>query len=584
MGKKTAIGSTLFLALISASYFLYSHFIGFEREPLDHKLPADTYASVSIRHLRKLGIAIATDEQLQASAQVIQGVGKILEASIPSLDLTGEDSEIDEALLLSLSKHFKTQLTIAAIPVSKEANSTIDFALLSDFYGHSVDFAKTLNEISRQATSSTGIDFRWDIRSRKSIPYQTLVPSLSRIDSNLPDIDLSWSVYEDTFYLCSSPSSLEKLLDHALLESSPSTQGLLDKHEISEKVPSADITIFVNALPTLNRLALDLRNDLIASGGLAASFSPQVFLEELGLNRIESFASAIELTGNQSAYSGITYKGSIPLVSAIKAQDESISQPLVTSSIYSYEHLGLDAGESLSQIKNAFLKAAPLANFPYFGLRSKIKRDSGWDFEEVLPNAFEPQTTLLQTFDFGTGRSSFGDIQEQVILDTAIRFKLSSDSRITEIIGSQIPNLLQITSVKANREGNTLYVDRDRDSTVTSNRLALSFDNNYITVGSGTLKSFHIFLEQEYQVQSFTQPEGDEPILVGSGSLVATNLPATLFQLAAVLYQQVNNTPNIPAAFMDFDWSSLTILEQNRISKSYQNEGHLYRVSRQVAE
>ncbi len=208
--------------------------------------------------------------------------------------------------------------------------------------------------------------------------------------------------------------------------------------------------------------------------------------------------------------------------------------------------------------------------------------DSGLDLESALPSAFDTSVTSLQTIDIGTGKNEFGEIQDQVVWDQAFTFKLKDGNSLKAILDSQMPKLLSLSSMRTYQEDGIVYFDGYDDTTLTSKQMALSYDSNYITFGSGTLKSFHTLLDQANGPVQATDTNGPSPYQVGSGSLTARKLPATLFQLAAILYQQVNNTPNIPTAFTDFEWSSLSILEQNRQSTTYKTDGHLYRVSKQI--
>ncbi|MDQ8197793.1 hypothetical protein QEH56_06520 [Pelagicoccus enzymogenes] len=582
MGRKSAIGSAILVGLLAACYFLYSYIVGFEKESLARKLPSDSYASLSVRHLRKLGLAFATDDQLQSSVQVIQAIGKILEKSIPSFDLPGEDPEIDEALLLELGKHFKTQLTLAALP--GESHSSIGYALLSDFYGLESDFKSTLEEITRQASTSSGIELRWISDQWHEIPVQRLNSSLSQIDPDLPDLDLCWAVFQDTLYFCSQKETLEKLLLHAKEAGNESLEDAMAKHDIHSHLQgSPDLTLFINAHPTLSRLADSAQSDLIQAGGMAAGFSPHTFIEALQLNELDSFAIAMTFTGERHAYTGFTYKSPIPILESLHPLESQRIPPPQKTPIYAYEAAGLDAGKALLHLKEAFLKAAPVATFPYIGLRSKIKFDTGIDLESSIGNAFEPEAVFLQTIDFGTGRNLYGDVQEQVVLDYAYRFSLKHGQTLTKLIDSQLPKLQQFIALDFYREDGILYLNGDSDYTLTSDRFALYYKNEYIIFGRGTLKSFHYLLNSSMPSKIETlAPKQNPDVVVGHGGLSAQNLPASLFQLSAVLYQQVNNTPNIPTAFMDFDWASLTALEQRRASSTYHLDGHLFRVSQQL--
>ncbi len=582
MRKKSAIGITALICFVAAGFFLYSNFVGFERESLARKLPVDTYASLSLRHVRKLGIAFATDEQLRASAQVVQALAKILGDSLPSIDFSGVDTDIDDALLLSLSKHFKTQLTLAMLPPHSESGDSPEWAILSDFFGENEDFEKTLLEISAQA-STPKLSFQWTENSWQGIPFQSLSLSASSDRIDFSKLDLSWAIYDETLYLCSHRDSLKKLLAHAQSKKVANVRDLLQAHDIDSHVPSADLTLFVNSKPCLELLTDSLQKRLISSGGLAATFNPSNFAQALNLDNIESLALAVEFTGNRTLYSGIRYKPDLPLLASLEASHRSIAAPPPNTPIFASETLNIDAGDVLLQLKSAFLKAAPLANFPYFGLRSQIQTSSGLDLETVLANSFSPRVTSSYTVDFGVGRNRFGEAKERVVFDSAFKFKLSENSQLATLVDSQKSWLLDSPTLSAYEEDNTLYIDRENDVTLTADRFALSFSDNYLTIGFGTLKSFTELCDRAELLEQSSETVSSDTLQVGNGSMTTSKLPTALFQLASVLYQQVNNTSHIPQAFLDFDWGSLTILEQNRISTTYLSaDGHLFRISSQV--
>ncbi len=578
MGKKSVIASVVLIGLVATVFFLYSTFIGFERKSLAKKLPADTYASLSIRHLRKIGVAFATDQQLQASAQVVQAIAKLLGDSLPSIGFPGEDPEIDDELVLSLAKHFKTQLTIAALPPQQTSIAPLEFAVLTDFYGNPEEFRITLDEIARQA-SSNELGFYWNQESWENTDLHSLSVVSSIEDLELPPIELCWAILDETLYLCSHKDSLKSLLEHLSIPEAPNFEQLLESHQIERHLGSPDITVLVNSKPCLETYLQIAQEKLIANGGFAAGFNPITFSKALGLDSIESFASAIEFTGNRTVYWGITYDAPIPILSFLQENQKPSPQQPEETPIFLSETLNIDSGDAALVIKDAFLEAMPLANIPYFGLRSQIKYDSGLEFEDVIRNSFSPQVTSQHTLDFGTGRTSFGDIQEQVVWDSAYKFKLTENNQLTSLIESQKTRILDSNLFYAYQEGDTVFIDTDRDQTITSGRFALSYSNNYITIGHGTLKSFKA-LRDRIEQDDLLAPA---PQQVGSGSLTTKNLPTTLFQLTAVLYQQVNNTKNIPQAFLDFDWGGLTILEQDRSAATFQEPSkRLYRLSQQV--
>lgn len=575
MGKKTAIGIGTLVGLAVTSVFLYSHFIGFERNSLAAKIPDDAYSYLSIRHLRKAGLAFATDDQLKSAFKVVEAIAKIIDDSSSAPIFPTTSADVDKELVTELARHFKTQLALVVLPSPKPEESIADFALLADFYGDAGTFASTLHEIALQA-STPEVSYHWNLKETEGVPYQQL-----SIKSAIPQtVYPCWSIYDDTLYLCSSANSLQKLLRHAQFEASESIEPQIGRHHLEAYLDAPDLTVYVNNRPSLQLLASRFEKELIKQGGLMASLKPQTLVEELGLNEIESILLSTSLSGSKRAYAGIAFKTQKGLLSAIRPVGDTAPHPRETASISAFETLNIDSGHLLLTVKDAILKAAPISNFAYYGIKTKVLSATGSQLEDILENAFHGQASFQQTIDIATARNADHAIGEQIVHDYAFRFSLREGQLLTRLIEGQIPSLIESSPRRIYKEGNTLHIDGDIDASVTANRFALSYDEESLTLGYGTLKSFDMLKNSDLSyIRNLSQPSTDIDA-VGSGSLSLQSLPTTLFQYAMVFYRQLNPDRPIPEEFLKADWGALTALEQERTSTTYlATNGRLFRVS-----
>ncbi|EDY84674.1 hypothetical protein VDG1235_4307 [Verrucomicrobiia bacterium DG1235] len=582
MGKKTAIGSALILFIGLLCLFLYSRFIGFEREALATKFPSDTYAYLSIRHIRKAAIAFATDDQLKSASNVIRAIAKTLSDSAEDEDLPTLDVDIDPELLEDLVQHFKTELALAVLPPAEKGSLAPEFALATQFYGSPEDLASTLTKIASQASSGEE-QYTWAMKNWNDTPTWELEINLQ--DGTVP-FHPTWTVYQDVLYLSSNPSSLYALLEFNKNNMpTPSLADSIAKHKHESHISKPDFSLHINAQPCLDLYSHNAQRSLTQKGSMAASISLKRLLNELGLNEIDSLHIATELSGEKSSYSSVRYKDRIGLLSTISPSETVLHQYPEEMPIFSAEGLNIDTGQALLTLKNAILKAAPIANIPYFGLRSKIYSDTGLQLEDIVAEGFENQINTLHTLDTGTARNAMVKVTEKVIFDHAIKFRLREGNTISKLIDSQIPILLRAKGQLAYQEDGILFVDSDIDSSITSDRFALAYDDHYITIGRGTLKSFHTLHERE-EIYLVTNPmNANSADQIGNGTLLFQNLPTTLFRLATVFYLQLNPDKGIPPEYFEFDWGALSALELERESQTYDDrQGHLYRISKQKTD
>lgn len=584
-GRKTKITSAVLLVLAISSVSFYSHFIGFEKDPLSRKVPDDAYAYLSIRHLRKAAVAIATDDQLQSIGHIFQAIAKTIDdsSSIPSFD--GPDIEIDEELIQSLGSHFKTQLALVALPPKDPASLTTDLALLSQFYGSADKLKSTLAEIANQASDSEYL-YRWSDRDWNSIAYQEL--NIESLNPEIKSVDFSiyWSVYQDILYITSSQAGLEKLLAFVQIpESERSVATRIAAHQAETFVPSPDLTLYLNSKPILGRASAFAQQELIATGGFAASFTPQTFVEQMGLNQIESLLLTLELSNSKRSFSGLTFSEMSGVLNAISPAVLSPHQYPDNTPIFASESIALDTGQLLLTTKDAFLKAAPIANFLYFGVQSQVLSATGKKLDDILATSFENQATILQTLDKATLRRDDGSISEAVVYDFALKLKLAPQQSVTKLIESQVPTLLNSQAPYAYTEDSTLFIDSDRDASITSGRSALYYDDNYIVIGHGTLKSFNELKSRMETYEAGNTPQTLEYPRIGTGVLSLRNLPSTLYQFATIFYLQLNPDKPLPVEYSQFDWGALTALEQERSSETYHDpNGRFFRVSQELPD
>ncbi|MBC2605649.1 hypothetical protein [Pelagicoccus albus] len=577
MRKKLIIGGAAITLAAAVCVFLYSYIIGFERDSLARKLPEDTSAYLSIRHIRKAAIAFATDDRLKSMSNVAQAIAlSVGDSSSSSLPNWTSEIQVDPKLLAKLGLHFKSQIAIA-IP-SPEGN---DIALLGQFSGSQESLYETLIEIAKQA-SSKSIQFEWSESAFGNIRYQELniTPSLDYSLSVFPTI--CCTVFEDVFYLTYSSDGLEKLLQHAQSKESPNLEERLTRHKVAQHIIDPDVIAYANLEPAVTLATTQIQNRLLQRGGLYSAFDASSFIETLGLNGLQSALLAFELTGDQALYSGVKYNAPNPLIGTANPPHlANLSDLPVELSLVNQGELSVNVGELLILVQNAFLKAAPIANFPYIAFNAKVYSETRKNFVQLLESSFEKKLRTLQTLDIGTARDRDGNIVENLLYDVAFRVPFETDSELGKVLRNRFPTLTKSNPRLIYQEGDTLYIDSDYDSSVTGGRFAIRVEDQYLTFGYGTLKSFYL-IQKPASSYLISQPDPTpNSELIGNGRFSAQNMAYTLNRCAPVFYQQLNPGKRLPAELELFDWSSLNSLNQERSSRVYNDaDGELYRVSK----
>lgn len=580
MRKRTFIFGISLGGLLVTGLFLYSKFVGFEKPTLASSFPGDTLAFLEIRHVRKAAYAFSTDEQLLASIDVISAIIKTISDAASDETLSGTDVEIDTELLRDLGSHFKTRVALATL-APKRASNIPSFILGSYFYGNEQDLRATLDEIAQQASSKE------EVFSIQHLDAQGFKISKLNIEPQLtPSIEPCWAVYKNVFYLATTPSALLQILEYNRSPSSQtSLQPQISLHHPENYVPDADLYLAINGQEAVKYSTEILKSRIKQKGGMWLTFSPSTFFGEMGISNIDSALIATDLRGKQTSYSSIIYNENLNTTAGENAE-LFLNQAPNNSFLYASQSLNIDAGEAIERSKNAFLKAAPLANFAYFGIRSNILGQTGLDFEDILKNAFLPQLIYLQCLDTGTQLTASGSVQESVILDRAFKIELRDDKELKILWSYLKDQLSQSTSVLTHEEGTSTFFDLSGDSSITGDRLAVDINDNFLTIGKGTLKCFQE-LKNRKEIKVVVNPpeiSADRPIKqIGEGYLSLQSLPQQLLHLATVFYLQMNPKNEVPSEFYDFDWSALSVLEQDRVSKTFlDSSGHVFRISEQT--
>lgn len=585
-----SLAATALLAAIAA--FLYERYLGFERAGLEARFPEDAYAYLSVRHLRQAGFAFATSEQLQSLSRIATAIAKTLsDAAGKDAERLGETQDIDPALLQKLARHFKTQLSIAALPASRAQSTIPDFVLATHFYGSPSELHATLLAIALSASSESET-YRWTSDERSGIPIHSLQIETKPDREPNPlasDLQPTWAVSAGILYLASHSSALRSILAfNASPSPGPSLADIPAIRQLPDYLAAPDLTVFVNAPQALTMLERQLQPKLAQSGGLWSSVSLERLFDELGLTQFESLTAAARLGGDFPAYWGLRYGERTGLLQAIAPAAQPYHDREADFSLAGTEALAIDGGHALLIAKDALLRASPALNLPYFALRSAVYASARLSLETSLRESFENQAVSLYTLDTGTGRDAYGRVIQQVAPDFAVKLKLTPEQTVTEIIRRQIPTALNALPDRAYQEpfpgGGALHIDGDRDATITSGRFALAFDEAYLTLGYGTLKSFETLSRRSETYPPLPDLEDYAPTTqIGSGSWIAQRLPSTLYQIATLFYLQQNPGKPIPMEYRSFDWTALTALEQAREAKTYDDgESHLYRISRQT--
>ncbi|MBK1880555.1 hypothetical protein [Pelagicoccus mobilis] len=577
MGRKTVIGITIALSLAACSLIAYSSYIGFERKSLADKLPADTWAFIEVRHFKKAFISFIRNEELHAATNIAKAISYSISGRTPEPS-EEEPTQVEPELWNELSKFIKTRIAIALLSPPNERDKTPAAILVAHFYGSKQSFEDTLNKFASQA-STEDVSLEWRQFESSETPYQTLIsPTASQ--SRYPEV--SWAIHKEILYLASSQSALKRILAHIASPDSPSLASQITLHQAEKHIGRSDIAFYLEAKQSLDYFSQIAAERTFEIGGFNLNLNPSEALSELGLYNFDSLFGSLSLTGDQETYSSLTYTDQPRILSALRASDDSLLLQPPDISCYASDNLNLDAGELLITLKDSFLKAAPLANFAYMFVHSDIQKETGQSLDELLTQGVGNNLSTFQTLDIGTTRLFSGETKQIVVHDSAIKIELGENNiPLINLIKSQFPKIQKSLYPRAYLEDGVFYIDQFEDRTLTSGRIAIHHSPSHLTIGFGTLKAFKTLVSRKELYTPKPPLVPNPPTQVGNGNLLLSSLPATLYELATIFYQQLNPGKSIPIEFLEFDWRTLSILEQERESRLYHDpNGRLYRVSK----
>lgn len=575
MGKKSTVALTALVLISSTCFLLYSHYIGFERKPLADKFPANTWAYASVRHFKKAFLSFISNEELAAVANIAKAISFTLAGG--DTDEPERDPKIDPELWDKLSGFIKTQVAIAVLEPPKPNDAIPDIALAAYVYGDTKTLQSTLSRIATQA-STPNVSYSWTQNNFEGHPYHTLTSDPLAPESAPP---ISWTVIGDVLLAGTSPSVIETLL----LQSSKASVSLSDKiaaHKTQDHLESPDLSLYFDAKQTLEYAENKLTKKLSQAGSLYSSFSTKTFFQEIGLYDFDSFFLSQKLTGEQTTYSSLTYTNVPKIINAFVPGENLLHHrhpefPVLASNFYH-----LKTGTAIETTKNALFKAAPLLAFAYIGLQAKLYSETGEQLDSIIADAFSSAISTLHTIDIGTSPNLAGDIREQLVLDIALKVRLTEQSDgLLNLIETQSRSLLKDHQPLAYYDGDTFHFDQFSDKSLTAGRFALNAEPDYLTIGYGTLKSFYAIKSREEVYPFDTDGAGPHAPTIGTGLLTLEALPSTLYEFATIFYQQINPGKGIPNEFFEFDWTTLSVLEQVRESRLHlTGDGQIYRVSK----
>lgn len=582
MRKATIIAGLVLVGISVVAVFLYSRFVGFEKPTLASYFPEDTLAFLEVRHIRKTAFAFSRDEQLQASVDVISAILKTITDASEDEAFPDTDVEIDVALLRDLGSHFKTRLALAAF-APENTDSAPNFVLSSYFYGTPSEFDSTLRDIAKQASTA---EESYSITTQQAEGTTVSKLEITFQDPTTNDLTLApcWTVFEDVFYLASDLDTLQQVVEFNRSQNKlNSFEGKLARHAIEDFLTEAPHLILALNRDPLERYLTDLSKKRINElGGLWLSVSPEILFSELGVSDVDSALVAMNFSDSQETYSSLRYTPKSPEDSP-RNPDLLLNQVPESLLLYGSESVRLSPAALAENVKNAILKAAPLANFPYIALRSRVLSRTDLDFEEVITRSFGTHLVYLQSLDIGTVYDQFGRIREADIHDQAFKIQLNESEELKTLWAYCLDQIAASATFPIYAERSTTFFEISGDTSTTGGRLAVDLSDEYLTIGIGTLKTFNLLKDrEEYLVPTDPSqlPSDREATQIGEGRLSLQALPKQLFQLANVFYLQMNPGREIPSEFYEFDWNALSALEHERVSKTYlSDEGHLFRIS-----
>jgi len=555
----------------------YSHFIGFEKPSLAARFPRDTLAFAEIRHLRKAGIALATDPELKAANEVISGAARILLGSRPKQAPGVKKPQPDFRSLSKILKEIKTRVAVACFAPT-QAGQLPSLAIATYYKGSEKHIQDAMLELSRSLSSNEETLVFTNSRHHGRLVHSLEIPK-GALGTPWPSFKPSWTLNKGVLFMASDAQTLSRILSVAgQTEESNTLESLSTPHARAHFVPTADIELLVNAPEALGYLAAAAKAALQDKGALWKSFSAEAFLEELGLSEARSLLFSLELGGSQTAFASLRCK----VGSKLPSNDLFLIEEGSSAPVASVESLSVDIGELIERLRRAGIAGAPLAAIPYALARSRVMIESGIDLERALAAGFQPGLVLeqsLESQDQGSGA--------RLVVDHAVKLRLSPESKVPELWDYLQRQILKRSDLAVEINNKASYFALPGEGAAQSDKIAVAIDKQFLVLGYGSLNSFETLRRRAgYFLAGDPQAASQDPpgaVQVGSGRLRLQALPPLLFHAAETLHQLRNPGAPLPAELLEFDWTRLSILEQTRESKTVWSEsGQIYRISRRA--
>lgn len=570
------IAATVFAAALGA-FVLYRSFLGFPGAPLERHLPADTLLFADIKNVRLAALRLSFDEQAAAALDVAKAISLAL--SDAAQETASPRPKLDGALLRELAAAFKTRLGLAALAPSDDApvGAAPDFFVLARFHGNADRFFKTavaLVEPLRQAGEVGAMETEfWQGHILRALP-------LLRNVAGQPSA-LVWTVVDDAFIATLSSDALKRLL--ALQPSLAAGNSLEDRPELrvdESFVSRADLSLFVDLSRALPLLASWGDNYLQSqSEPLLRTVSATRFAAALGLLEAKSLRYAIQLDGDRPSYLELRYGERIGFFASVDLEgrgDENDRAPPLSS----VSALSLDAGEALRTVKDAALRGAPLAVFPYIGWTTRFTKRAGLVLDNVLRDAFGPGFRYARSIAV-----EGNDEDARLVVDHTLSLELE-DAASLEIVSNAyrhdlaqaLGRRLVVTMIDGAQANVFETIDSDG-----FDRIGYCLRDGQLLIGFGRLEGFGRAKRAEAgRADPGLNVEPQDPV-IGYGYSDYADFPSHARRLAYAFYGWANPDKPIPAAFETFDWESLSPLAIRRASATFDDgAGRIYSVAEQL--
>lgn len=580
--------SIAFLSLILLSLlgvYLYDRYIGFARESIDHLIPADAYASLSIPHLRHTAIRLKTDKQLQAFGLVFQSIAKTI-ADAKADELADDDLSLDiefaPETFAKFIPHFKTQLALSALPSDFPDSPQPGFLLVADFFGEPIAFTETIVELAGQANAA-GYNFVLYSQNDALGNFYHYIPIADSIllpnGQKTQPLSLAWAVKHEILYLASHESYL---LDILATQTNSPTQPT-PSSDLGHLTSSPDIIIRINAPNTLSLISqLNAIQQKTAPNLLAGTNLPKLF-DGLGLSSVESIVSILSFDDSRQFSLSAKLNQRTGIWSAFHPADQIVPEPFETNSIQSSTTLAVNLGELAQTFKTALLQSTPVASVSYFFANRSLQKQTGFTIDPLLSDSFANNLTLRASLEVAQLPNEQNNPTPNVIPDIAFSAPLLANNPLTAFLSQQArtPTVSFFDRFESSEQPDFhyLFLDRDQLPQTNGDNLAIAYNAERLVVGTGSLKNFY----QLVSTPEFTTSSSSNPSVSGNGILVLDDLPSTLFELATVFYRQLNPDKPIPEPFLSFDWNQLEILELSRSGFLFdQGETEIHWISEQL--